>query len=351
MTEPNLVELLLLSLPLFGMSALIAWALQRVKIVDIPNARSSHDRPMPRIGGLAVVAPFFVGVAAIGFGLIGSGGTHAFLPGFAAAGLAVAVAGGLDDFGRLTSARAKFIAQLAAALVFVLAGISFRGVSLPYVGTVDLGWAGLIVTVFWLVALTNAVNFMDGLDGIAAGTAIIAAIFFAWITYVEGAEVVPALCIMMAATSLGFLIFNFPRASIFMGDVGSQFLGFTFAALAVIAAEHDGPRTSLLVMPLLFFHFIFDTFFTFVRRLVSNENVSQAHRTHLYQLLNQLGLSHARVSLLHFAVTALQGVGALILVGTAPDNRLLVFIPFLVLEMVYAAIVTRLAVRRCLLRP
>ena len=111
----------------------------------------------------------------------------------------------------------------------------------------------------------------------------------------------------MAASAAGFLLFNFPKARLFMGDVGSQFIGFAFAALAVIAAEIDASRTSFLVVPLLFFNFIFDTIFTLLRRALRGEDITQAHRTHLYQLLNRIGWSHVQVSLLHFLMTALQG--------------------------------------------
>ena len=124
-----------------------------------------------------------------------------------------------------------------------------------------------------------------------------------------------------------------------MGDVGSQFLGFSFAAIAIIAAEVDASRTSLLVVPLLFFNFIFDTTFTLCRRLFNGENITQAHRGHLYQLLNQIGWSHVRVSILHFFMTISQGVGTLFLIRCEPQQQVLVFLPFLILQTVYAVLV------------
>ena len=147
----------------------------------------------------------------------------------------------------------------------------------------------------------------------------------------------------------GFLIFNFPTARIFMGDVGSQFLGYGFAALAVIAAEYDASRTSLLIIPLLFFNFIFDVTFTFFRRLAAGGDVTRAHRGHLYQLLNRSGVSHVRVSLLHFAVTAAQGAGALVLIGIETQYRILLFTPYVAFQVVYAIAVIRMAAARGLL--
>ena len=119
----------------------------------------------------------------------------------------------------------------------------------------------------------------------------------------------------------------------------------------MIAAEIDASRTSFLVVPLLFFNFIFDTVFTFCRRALRGEDVTQAHRTHLYQLLNQIGWSHVQVSLFHVGVTAAQGIGALTLIGFGPDSRMLVFLPFLAFQTVYAVVVISVARRRGILRP
>lgn len=121
-----------------------------------------------------------------------------------------------------------------------------------------------------------------------------------------------------------------------MGDVGSSFLGFTFATLAVIGSSLDLGRLSFYIVPMLLFHFIFDTAFTFVRRLVRGEKVLQAHRTHLYQLLNRVGYSHRSVSFLHYGMTVFQGIGAYVSVKLPAEERLLVFVPFLVIEIVYA---------------
>jgi len=234
--------------------------------------------------------------------------------------------------------------------VLLAFGIVFSRVSLPGIGAIDLGWLGYPLTVIWVVALTNMFNFMDGLNGLAGGTAVIVSAFLCAVTFMEGSFFVYMFCYIMAAGAAGFLVFNFPHARLFMGDVGSQFVGFSFAALAVIAAEIDASRTSFLVVPLLFFNFIFDTVFTLCRRGLRGENVTQAHRTHLYQLLNRVGWSHVQVTLFHICVTAAQGVGALILIGLGPDRRMVVFLPFLVFQILYAAAVVRVARRRGILQ-
>ena len=331
-------------------SAGLTWLMLRARIMDIPNQRSSHLRPVPNGGGVAIVTTFFVGYAAL-YLLGNTGLTGAHMAGFALAALGIAAVGFFDDLGRIRTFVLKLMVQVLAACILVAFGIVFRTWSLPWVGAVDLGSWGYVLTVVWVVALTNIVNFMDGLDGLAGGTCAIAALFLGLVTAIEGSLFVYLFCYVIAAAALGFLAFNFPRARIFMGDVGSQFLGFVVAALAIIAAEHDASRTSFLVVPLLFFHFIFDTAFTMVRRALRGEDITQAHRSHLYQLLNQCGWSHVQVSALHFAMTVLQGAAALWLIRLGPDRRALLFLPFLALEIVYATLVIRAARRRGVLKP
>lgn len=349
MRDTAVVDQILLTAVLIGLSSGITWALCRVKVLDIPNARSSHDRPVPRIGGIAIVATFFVGLSA--FAVIGNGPVvdRAQLIAFVVSSLGIAIVGFLDDLGRLRSTKVKFGAQVLAALLLVIFGLSFRTVSIPFVGSHDLGAWGAALTVLWLVGITNAVNFMDGLDGLVAGTCVLGAVFLAIVTFTVGGGPSFQLCILIVASTLGFLFFNYPRASIFMGDVGSQFLGFSFGALAVLAAGLEIPPASVLIVPLVFFHFIFDTLFTFFRRLISGENVSQAHRTHLYQLLNQFGFSHRSVSWFHFGMTITQGIGAILMSRLVPEHQLVVFVPFLVFEVTYAVLVIRQARTRGLL--
>jgi UDP-GlcNAc:undecaprenyl-phosphate GlcNAc-1-phosphate transferase len=349
MAPVALANHLLFGVLLFAVSTVLTWCMLRLGLMAMPNRRSSHEWPIPNSGGVAIVLTFFAGFVVLFYvgdeALIGS--SH--MIGFAVAGLGVAAVSLADDLGQFRSFKVKLIAQFSAALVLVAFGIVFRTMSLPVVGTFDLGWWGYPMTILWVVAMTNIFNFMDGLDGLAGGCGAIVAIFFGVITALEGSHFVYILCYVLLSSALGFLIFNFPKARIFMGDVGSQFLGFGFAALAVIAAEYDTSRTSLLIMPLLFFHFIFDTTFTFFRRLFTGQNVTQAHRGHLYQLMNQLGVSHFGVSSFHFAVTVAQGIGAWVLIEMQTPNRILVFAPFVLFQILYAAVIIRMSRARGLL--
>lgn len=349
MTIPVLASHILFAVAMFCVAVIATYFVLRLGILDEPNHRSSHAQATPSTGGIAIVATFTIGFAAVWVFSDQARLSTYHLTGFAVAAIGISLVGFLDDLKLLKTFKIKLGAQIAASLVLVAFDIVFTRISLPGVGAIDLGWFGYPITVFWVVALTNMFNFMDGLNGLAGGTAAVVAAFLCAVTFIEGSFFVYVFCYVMAAGAAGFLVFNFPRARLFMGDVGSQFVGFAFAALAVVAAEIDASRTSFLVVPLLFFNFIFDTAFTFCRRAMRGEQVTQAHRSHLYQLLNRIGWSHVQVSLFHYAVTIAQGVGVLLLIGLGPDERMLVFLPFLAFQTVYAIVVMKAAGRRGIL--
>lgn len=314
----------------------------RVRIIDAPNARSSHSVPTPRSGGIAIVATFFIGLATVKL----LGGDPAldqdFFWVFSGAALLIAVVSIFDDLAHL-GFRAKLGTQVAAACVVMGFGVVVDVLHLPGLGAVHLGLWGYPLTLVWIVGLTNAFNFMDGIDGIAGGTAVIAAGFFAAITFLGGSTFVYLVSTIVVWSCLGFLVPNWQPAKIFMGDTGSQFLGFVMAVLAVMAGTFDSAHTSFFVMPMLFFHFIWDTAYTFLRRWRLGEAVTQAHRTHLYQLMNRLGLSHAQVTTAYLALGVAQGLGALVLVNVDGAARALVFLPFTAVQVALTAAVMKRA--------
>ncbi len=313
----------------------ITWIMWRVfRIMDHPNERSSHKEAVPRAGGISIVTTFLIGMVLVYYFGSKSHFKQEFMGGFVFSSLLIAVISFMDDLYNKT-ALFKFITHIVAVLVVLFSGIVIDRIALPGLGHVQLGWIGYAVSFIWILGLTNAYNFMDGIDGIAAGTAVIASLFFMAICYYQGSSFVYITSYTILAGSLGFLLLNFPPAKIFMGDVGSAFLGFVFATLAIIAARYDESHTSFLVMPLLLFNFIYDTFFTLVRRWMNGEKLSQAHRTHLYQLLNRTGYSHLEVTLLHYCMVFLQGLGALWMVQIPGTERLLVYLPFLLLQILY----------------
>jgi len=315
-------------------------------MMDVPNARSSHTTPTPRSGGIAIVATFFIGWAALwalGDDVGVRQSSFAVLAGAALVLAAVSIA---DDLGEL-GFRTKLLAQIAAAGALMAFGGVVDQITVPGVGGVALGWWGYPLTLVWIVGLTNAFNFMDGIDGIAAGTAVIAAGFFAAIAVDLGAVATAWVSAIVVFAALGFLLWNWPPAKIFMGDTGSQFLGFVLAGLAVMAVPGSGTGAGLgvpfWVMVVLFFHFIWDSAYTLVRRLRAGDNITQAHRSHLYQLMNRLGASHARVTGLYLLMGTLQGLGAVVLVRLDGGWQMAVLVPFVAVQWFVTREVTRRA--------
>lgn len=320
-------------------SILTAILIRRLRVLDIPNERSSHSVPTPRGGGLAIVVGFLLGISMIQ--LIGdtvplrSNYFRVFL-----FSLLLLAGVSLYDDIRNRGLRVKLGAQFVSILLVMAAGNVIDLMHLPWVGELRTLYLLYPLTLLWLLGLTNAYNFMDGLDGIAASTSVVASGFFSYIAFQEGSHFVYLVSLTLGAATLGFLAFNWPPAKIFMGDVGSAFLGFAFATLAIVAARYDLGHTSLFVMPLLLFHFIFDSTFTFLRRLLHGDNVFQGHRTHLYQLMNRMGYSHRAVTLIYAGLAMIQGFTAIWMLRLAGEQRLLAFLPFAVTYLLAGIFIT-----------
>ncbi len=294
----------------FGVSVLRRWAEQK-GVLDIPNARSSHVRPTPRGGGVLIVLVTLIGMLmsqfispfmswpVLGVIIFGSG--------------LIAVVSWIDDLRSLPN-RIRFAVHFLAALIGIVAVGYWREVTLPLIGTIYLGWLGLPLTLIWIVGLTNAYNFMDGIDGIAGSQAVIGGIGWVLLGGLSGQPVVMILGLLVASSSLGFLAFNWPPAKIFMGDVGSAFLGYTFALLPLLSASGRLPWSGALLSGfLLVWPFITDAALTFIRRLLHGEPVFQAHRSHIYQRLVIAGHSHKTVTLLYAGLSCLGVIAAVTL--------------------------------------
>lgn len=309
-------------------------------ILDHPNARSSHVRPTPRGGGLGVVIAFVAGMAALYFGA-----DYARLPppqflGVIGAAVAIAAVSLWDDVSDLRFS-VKLAAQAAAALVAIASGLVVDQLALPWVGQVPLGLIGLPLTLFWIVGCTNALNFMDGLDGLVGGSVFFAAVILCLVAGEEGGWFVYAASLLLAAGLAGFLPFNLNPARIFMGDVGSQFLGFMMAVLAVAAAHFDAASVSFLIVPLLLFGLLFDAAFTLVRRALRGERVAAAHRTHLYQMAQRSGLSVRVVAATHWGFVLFHGGLVWLFLAMTPSTKPLIVLPALAVQIGWAAYVAR----------
>lgn len=324
------------ALGLAALSAAIVWLVLRLRIMDVPNARSAHARPTPKGGGLGVVIATMTGlIVQYQVATIARIDDTYFVAVLIGAG-AIAAVSFADDV-RDFSFRWKLAAQVFAALVPMPFGLTLDTVSLPFVGEIALGPLAWPVTLSWIVFLTNTMNFIDGLDGMCAGIATVAALFLAAIAIVNGGAFVYVAALALAAGCSGFLPFNVPRARIFLGDVGSQFIGYLFAVLGIAAARFDTAPLSMFLVPLLLAAPIFDVAFTLVRRALNGERLADAHRGHLYQVLARSGLPPLRVSALYWAMTAAAGVAGFRFLALSPPSKLGVVLGALALLSLYAA--------------
>lgn len=294
-----------IALVAFAVAWLLVWGVRRYSLrgalIDVPNERSSHTRPTPRGGGLGIVVVTLLGIALWSWFLPAQWATIAA---YIIAGLAIAAVSWIDDL-RGVSNRLRFGTHLGAAVLVVAAGGWIEQITLPFIGTLMLGWVGLPLTLFWLVGITNAYNFMDGIDGIAGSQAVLTGCGWFGIGVLINNPLLIALGILSSASALGFLGHNWSPAKIFMGDVGSAFLGFTFGWLGVVATRQEPS----LILPMIFllWTFLFDTGYTILRRLQKGENIFAAHRSHLYQRMVIAGQPHARVTV-GYALLGMVGV-------------------------------------------
>lgn len=296
------VTLLSFIIALLSVRALRSYAV-RQGLMDIPNARSSHDVPTPRGGGLGLLVGIGMGAGtALAFGLA--------IPGWSlwVGALFIAVVGYLDDRKPLPVYLRLSIQVGIAAGVYGLTG-GFQAFPLPAPLNADLNWLALPLNVIWMVGVINLFNFLDGIDGYAGSQALLAGLGLALLTQSAGLTTAG---LVIAAAALGFLVFNWHPARIFMGDSGSATLGFLFACLPYYADQSSSLMT--YYMALLLWFFLADGAFTLIRRASRGERIWEAHRSHLYQRLVISGLSHAQVTLL--AMT-----GTLLIIGALAIGR------------------------------
>ncbi|MHA3904154.1 MraY family glycosyltransferase [Castellaniella sp. WN] len=275
----------------FTTRASIAWAHHR-NILDQPNHRSSHSRPTPRGGGIGIVAACVVGIAgAVALDFLPIRVAAAF-----ACGLPIAVVGYIDD-RRSLSARSRLLVQLACAagalwLLSPLTTLAIFGMILPS----EFSSAIYLIGIIWM---TNLYNFMDGIDGIAAGQAI--AIGLCWAAVAGVTHAVAGIIFALAAA--GFLVFNRPPAKVFMGDIGSAFCGFFIGVAALQMQQATDESLILWLLPAALF--ILDATITLLVRLMRKQHPNEAHRSHAYQILSRKVRGHGPVSLGYFLIATL----------------------------------------------
>ncbi len=290
------------------LTPLMRLAAARLKIVDIPDPRKIHKEPIPKLGGVAIYISYVL-IVFMNFDF------SIELKGVIAGGTIILLIGLIDDI-KGVKAGLKLIGQLVATAGLILSGVKLN--IFPDIWWGDVG--EIVLTFIWIVGITNAVNFFDGMDGLATGLAAICSLSFFVVAQITGQSYLGYITIALAGSCLGFLRFNFKPASIFLGDAGSTFLGFTLAGIAIMGgwAEND-PKVALSLPLLILGIFIFDMIYITIARILRGrvksfkEWIEYTGKDHLHHRLALLKFTETETVLFIYLITICLGIGGIIL--------------------------------------
>ena len=313
MFMPNYIWAFLIALfvALIATPAVIVLA-AKTGAMDAPDARKVHKGPMPRIGGLAIYCGFMAAILAmLNFAELTQEVDNGVI-GLLLGGTLIVIIGLIDDYKNLP-AKVKLLGQMLAACVVVYFDVRIDVITDPFGDYLYLEYLAAPATVFWIVGLTNTVNLIDGLDGLAAGVSTIASITIMLVALQEDVMIVALFTAALAGAALGFLRYNFNPAKIFMGDTGSMFLGFILAGISVIGAVKCTATIALIVPILALGLPIMDTTFAIIRRYRGGVPIFKPDKGHLHHRLLDLGFSQRQAVLLMYVISALLGLSAVAL--------------------------------------
>lgn len=313
MFMPNYIWAFLIALfvALIATPAVIVLA-AKTGAMDAPDARKVHKGPMPRIGGLAIYCGFMVAILTmLNFAELTQEVANGVI-GLLLGGTLIVIIGLIDDYKNLP-AKVKLLGQILAACVVVYFDVRIDVITDPFGDYLYLEYLAAPATVFWIVGLTNTVNLIDGLDGLAAGVSTIASITIMLVALQEDVMIVALFTAALAGAALGFLRYNFNPAKIFMGDTGSMFLGFILAGISVIGAVKCTATIALIVPILALGLPIMDTTFAIIRRYRGGVPIFKPDKGHLHHRLLDLGFSQRQAVLLMYVISALLGLSAVAL--------------------------------------
>lgn len=305
----------------------------KIGAVDVPkDGRRMHKKPIARLGGLAIVAGFFVSiiynVTVAAFDKAPIFLLNNQLLGFLAGAVIVVAMGVIDDIFTLR-ARYKLIFQVAAAAIVIFTGTRIENVTNPFAAT---GMSTLnitvsyIITILWIVGITNALNLIDGLDGLAAGVSSIASFSLFVVSMIIGDSNAALLTAVLTGATLGFLPYNFNPAKIFMSDTGAQFLGFSLSFISIQGSLKSYATISIAIPLLVLGLPLFDTIFAIIRRVGTKKPIMEADRGHLHHRLMDLGLSQRQAVIIMYILSGTLGLAAIVLADKGFFSAILLII-------------------------
>src|SRR6266545_2217436 len=302
------------------------------------SSRKIHGRPIPRLGGIAIVIAFYTPLLALAAFPTGVGemflAQREHVIGLFGGGLAIALLGLYDDL-RGAGAGRKFLVQFTVAGFLYYLGFRIESVANPIGESIALGWVSLPFTVLWIVGVINAMNLIDGLDGLAGGVALVAVVITFLVSFQRGHPLMMLFSSALAGAILGFLFYNFNPASIFMGDTGSMFLGFVLATTAIQTNQKASTAVAVLIPTIALGLPILDTLLAIARRAVRGRPLFQADKEHIHHRLIALGLTQRQAVLVLYGLCVLFGAVALALTYTNSRQSGLLLIVLAVVAFIF----------------
>ncbi len=318
----------------FGSTPFVMKLAYKLNAVDIPDGgRHIHKKTTPLIGGLGIFAGFFISV------LMFCKYTDSIVSLICIiTGALIIVAMGVVDDARDLAAKKKLLIQIIAAAIVVFGGVTVDYISVPsfiaHGGIFNLNWIKYPITILWIVAVTNAVNLIDGLDGLAAGVSSIATFSLFFISVIQDNVEAAVISAALAGGCLGFLPYNMNPARIFMGDTGSQFLGFMLAIISVLGLSKGVVIISFLVPFVILGLPLFDTSFAILRRIIQRRPIMEADRGHLHHKLMDKGFSQKQTVAILYVISILLSVIAVLVAQTGTDQILWIGFSVIILVVI-----------------
>ena len=307
----------------FAITPGVIFLADKTGAMDEPDARKVHKKPIPRIGGLGIYAAFMAAMLTVRAYVDLPDDVAIGLTGLMVSGTLIVILGLIDDYKNLP-ATVKLLGQIVAACVLVAFDVRIDFVTDPFGDFLYLEYLAIPATVFWIVGITNTVNLIDGLDGLAAGVSTIASVTIFLVAMQQGITVVAVLTAALAGAAFGFLYYNFNPARIFMGDTGSMFLGFMLAGISIIGAVKSAATIALIVPILALGLPILDTTFAIVRRYRGGVPIFKPDKGHLHHRLLDLGFTQRQAVLLMYIISALLGLSAVALTEVSSGIAILI---------------------------
>ena len=293
----------------------------KVGALDVHDERKVHKGLIPRMGGLAIYIGFVIAVLA-------SMHVSREIMGLLVGGTVILIVGIIDDLQPLPP-KVKLLGQIIAAAVLVMFDIRIDWLTNPFGEMLYVDYLAIPLTIIWVVSLTNTVNLIDGLDGLAAGVSTIASVTILLVALQQNFWTVAVLTAALAGSALGFLQYNFNPAKIFMGDTGSMFLGYMLAAISILGAVKSAATIALIVPIVALGLPILDTAFAIIRRYMSGRPIFKPDKGHLHHRLLEMGLTQKQAVLLMYVISGCLGLSAIALTEVNKSFGILIIVVLL----------------------